>query len=85
MHYVYILRSKTNNNVYIGSTSDLKRRFKEHATGQCGFTKPMLPVELEAYIAVKTEEKARSLEKYFKSGSGRAVLNKRILFDEASA
>jgi hypothetical protein len=36
-----------------------------------------------AYIAVRTEKKARELEKYFKTGSGRAVLKKRILTDEA--
>lgn len=35
--------------------------------------------ELEAYVAVKTEQKARQLEKYFKTGSGKAVLYKRIL------
>lgn len=35
--------------------------------------------KLEAYVAVKTEKKAQELEKYFKTGSGRAVLNKRIL------
>jgi len=31
------------------------------------------------YIAVQTERKARELEKYFKIGSGKAVLYKRIL------
>jgi len=39
---------------------------------------------LEAFIAVKTESKARELEKYFKTGSGKAILKKRILTDEAT-
>ena len=38
---------------------------------------------LVAYVAVPTERKARKLEKYFKTGSGKAVLKKRILTDEA--
>jgi hypothetical protein len=32
---------------------------------------------------VETERKARGLEKYFKTGSGKALLKKRILADEA--
>jgi hypothetical protein len=43
-------------------------------------TTPYKPFTLEAYVAVKTE---RLLEKYFKTGSGKAVLKKRILTDEA--
>jgi len=31
---------------------------------------------------VRTEEKARELEKYFKTGSGKAILKKRILTDK---
>jgi len=38
---------------------------------------------LIGYIALKDEERARALEKYLKSGSGRAFLKKRILPDEA--
>jgi len=40
---------------------------------------------LEAFIGVKTESKAREFEKYLKTGSGRAILKKRILTDEAKA
>jgi len=39
---------------------------------------------LEAFIAVKTESKAKELEKYLKTGSGRAILKKRILVGKAS-
>ena len=37
--------------------------------------------EIVAYIAVQTEDQARQLEKYFKTGSGKAILRKRILAD----
>jgi hypothetical protein len=34
---------------------------------------------LRTYVAVETETKARELEKYFKSGSGKAIAIKRFL------
>lgn len=79
MWYVYILKSKKHDWHYIGSTEDLKKRFKSHNQGENQSTKHYAPFELEAYVAVKTETKARKLEKYFKTGSGRAILMKRIL------
>ncbi len=77
--YVYILQSSKNSEIYIGSTNDLKRRFNDHNEGLCKSTKFGIPWTLEMSIAVKTEEKARELEKYFKSGSGKAILKKRFL------
>ena len=82
MWFVYILRSIHKKYTYIGSTNDLSRRLNEHNSGLSKSTKPYAPFEIEAYIAVKTEAKARELEKYFKTGSGKAVLKKRILTDE---
>jgi putative endonuclease len=37
------------------------------------------PPILKSYLAVQTEERARSLERYFKSGSGKALAKKRFL------
>ena len=84
MWYVYGLRCK-DGSLYIGSTNNLARRLEEHTQGESLSTKFKLPVKLEFSIAVKTDAKARELEKYCKTGSGRAVLNKRILTDEAPA
>jgi len=77
--YVYILKSKNQDWHYIGSTGDLGTRFKSHNEGKNCATKAYAPFKLEAYVAVSTQEKAKKLEKYFKTGSGRAVLKKRIL------
>ncbi len=85
MYYVYILKSIKYNFIYVGSTNDIKRRFEEHNEGLSKSTAPYRPFDLNAFIAVKTQKKARELEKYFKSGSGKAILKKRILVDEASA
>ncbi len=84
MWYVYFLNSLSHNFLYVGSTNNLARRLEEHNNGLSVSTKHYLPFEIEAYIAVKTESKARELEKYFKSGSGKAILKKRILTDEAT-
>ena len=79
MYYVYILRSKKKDWQYIGSTANLSERVKDHNEGNNQSTKHYAPFELAAFVAVQTEKKARELEKYFKTGSGRAVLNKRFL------
>lgn len=79
MWYVYILRSERDGDLYIGSTNDLKRRVREHNSGSVTATAPRIPFHLEAYFAVGTEQKARELEQYSKSGSGHAFLNKRVL------
>jgi putative endonuclease len=83
MWYVYFIKSKIHDFLYIGSTDELERRIKEHNEGKCVSTKAYCPFKLEAYIAVMSKKKARELEKYFKSGSGKAILKKRILSDEA--
>ena len=63
----------------------MHRRMLEHTQGVCQSTKAYRPLQLIGYVAVLTEEKARNLEKYFKTGSGKAILRKRILTDEALA
>jgi putative endonuclease len=79
MWYVYVLRSGKDNNLYVGSTNDLKRRLSGHNSFKVDSTKSGVPLTLEAYVAVKDETKAVKLEQYFKTGSGKAVLTKRIL------
>ena len=37
-----------------------------------------MPVTLKSYIAAQTEKSARELEKFYKSGSGKAFANKRL-------
>ncbi len=72
MWYVYFLQL-SNGDIYVGSTNELKRRFSSHQAGHVLSTKAYLPVMLRSYVAAETEEHARELEVYFKSGSGKAV------------
>ena len=78
MWYVYF-RELRNRDIYIGSTDDLRRRFKSHQQGHVVSTQQHLPVALCSYIAIADEVTARSLERYFKSGSGKAFAKKRFL------
>lgn len=78
MYYVYFLEL-SNSDIYIGFSSDLKKRFKAHNDSQVPSTARFLPAKLKCFVAVETKEKAIALEKYFKSGSGKAVALKRFL------
>jgi putative endonuclease len=79
MYYVYFISSQIKDFLYVGSTNDIKRRLTEHNEGLVQSTKHYKPFNLEGYIAVKSESHARELEKYFKTGSGRAILLKRLI------
>jgi len=78
MWYVYFLKL-ANGDIYVGSTNDLRRRFNSHQLGEVVSTKNYLPAVLRSYIAVTDEATARRLERYFKSGSGKAFAKKRFL------
>jgi putative endonuclease len=77
--YVYILCSKKDNTIYVGLTKDLSKRITEHNNGLSKYTKTKLPWELLWYCVFFDRRKARSFEKYLKSGSGRAFLYKRLI------
>ncbi|WP_095201065.1 GIY-YIG nuclease family protein [Mesorhizobium carmichaelinearum] len=77
MWYVYFLQLR-NGDIYVGSTNDLRRRFESHRSGHVVSTKANLPVTLKTYVAVETEANARQLERYFKTGSGKAFASKRF-------
>jgi len=79
MYYVYILKSKTDNNFYTGSTNNLKCRFYEHNSGLVFSTKTRKPFELIYYEAYRDEKDARKREKNLKLKSKAfAQLKKRI-------
>ena len=75
--YVYFLLL-SNGDVYVGSTNDLRRRVTSHQRGNVVSTRAHLPCSLRTYVAVQEERTAGTLERYFKSGSGKAFANKRF-------
>ena len=79
MYWVYILKSKTNNSLYVGSTSDLKRRIKEHNDGKSIYTKRYMPwdmIYLEGYFSKDDALKREHNLKYF--GKAYTQLKSRI-------
>lgn len=79
MYYVYVLKSKKIEKFYTGVTGDLKRRMKEHNSGNSDFTAWSGPYELVWYGAFSSKEKAYEFEAYLKSSSGFAFRNKRLV------
>ena len=76
MHYVYILKSKKYNEVYTGSTSNLKERVIEHNSGKSSHTKKFKPWKLVTYFAFEDKVTAQNFEEYLKTGSGIAFSRK---------
>ena len=66
MYYVYIIKSKKNDKLYIGYTNDLKRRFQEHNEGKSTYTKKFTPWTLMCYEAYLSSEDARERERQLK-------------------
>ena len=79
MFYLYVLKSKKDDKLYIGSTNDLRKRFREHNQKLNKSTKYRTPLVLVYYEAYRAEKDARMREsrlKQFKNSY--AELKKRI-------
>lgn len=69
MFYVYILKSRKDNKIYIGYTNDLRRRKSEHDAGESQSTKGRRPLDLIYYEAYLSKEDAMKREVMLKKGS----------------
>lgn len=79
MHYVYVLKSKKDNQLYTGLTTDLRRRFAEHNAGASKSTAYRGPFELLYYEAYAVQADARSREFKLKNSHGaRTALRRRL-------
>ena len=79
MYKVYILESLKDKTRYIGVTSDLVNRLKEHNNGESTYSKTKLPYKLIWFSAFPDKTKALAFEKYLKHGSGHAFSKKHLL------
>ncbi|MDP1688712.1 MAG: GIY-YIG nuclease family protein [bacterium] len=77
MHYVYSLKCK--DGFYVGCTDNIQERLERHHKGSVPATANRLPANLEFYFAIECKYKAFEFEKYLKSGSGRAFINKHLV------
>ena len=58
--------------MYVGYTTNLDNRLKEHNSGECIHTNKYKPWKLRTYISFDNKEQAIIFERYLKSGSGRS-------------
>ncbi len=78
MFYVYLLENK-NSKIYVGYSSDLKQRLKDHNLGRSKFTSRFRPWKLVYYEAYFNEKDAKKREMQIKNyGSILVQLKKRI-------
>jgi putative endonuclease len=79
MFYVYALKSTRFNRVYVGLTSNLNSRIKEHNSGKTKSTKFYAPWTLFYHEELDSRSAARIREKQLKSGSGKEYLLGKLL------
>ena len=78
MNYTYVLFSERDGWFYTGSTTDLRRRVKQHVGGRVGSTVSRAPVVLIYYEACIELDDARRRERFLKIGEGKWYLNNRL-------
>lgn len=76
--FVYILLCSDGKS-YVGCTGNLEQRMERHSKGQVEYTKGRLPIHIITYTVFTDKYLAFKFEKYLKSGSGRAFMQKRLL------
>lgn len=74
-YYVYILLSSLDKNLYIGFTSNLKKRLQKHARGDVVSTKNRGYLKLIHYEYFINKEDAQAREIFLKSGYGHKQLD----------
>ena len=73
MKYVYMLESvQAPERHYVGRTSDLRRRVKDHNDKQSAHTSKFGAWRLRSYVGFADHDAADRFERYLKTGSGRA-------------
>lgn len=79
MFYVYVLKSRKDESLYIGFAPDLKVRFVKHMQGLVKSTKNLRPLELVYYEAYRAKSDAMKREKQLKRfAKGYKMLKSRI-------
>lgn len=66
MYHVYLLKSKKDDRLYIGYTSDVERRLQAHNAGLVTYTRKYLPWVLVYYESFRSLEDAKKREKALK-------------------
>ena len=74
----YVLKSERDGHLYIGFTSNLEKRVKEHNRGKVRSTKSRKPLNLVYFEEHDDRTLARKREILLKSGQGRLFLKSKL-------
>ncbi|TKJ40672.1 hypothetical protein CEE37_06835 [candidate division LCP-89 bacterium B3_LCP] len=66
-YWTYVLKSKSDGKLYIGSTADLERRLERHNSGRVTSTKGGVPWDIIGHFEHKDRAQAVRMEKKLKS------------------
>ncbi len=72
--YVYVLKSEATMKPYVGHTSKINTRLKEHNSGKSKSTKSGIPWKLVYCREFETRSEAMKCERYYKTVGGRIEL-----------
>jgi len=78
MYYVYVLHSIKDNGFYIGFSTNLRTRLRQHQDGENFATSHRGPWKLIYYEAYTEREDAEGREQFLKSGAGRRFLRTQL-------
>ena len=77
-HYIYVLRSLSDRQFYVGLTNKLPIRVKAHNAGLVMSTRKRAPFELIYWEGCLNRSDAARREKYLKSAWGKRYLKTRL-------
>ncbi len=77
-HFVYLLQSKLNDKMYVGYTSNIKKRLMEHNSGLNFSTKSDRPWNLIFFEGYLNIDDAKRREKYLKTNQGARLIKRMI-------
>ena len=74
MYFVYAIKSRARQYIYVGMTNNTQRRISEHNSGKERTTKRYAPFDTIYIEECSSRVEARMREKYLKSGIGKEFL-----------
>ncbi len=77
-HYVYVLRSFADKQLYVGLTNNVPERLRMHNAGLVSSTKLRVPFELVYWEGCLKRGDAAQREKYLKTAWGKRYLKLRL-------
>lgn len=81
MHFVYVLKSLKDGELYVGRAKELKERLVEHSKGRVASTKNRRPLKFIYCEMSNNIRDAAHREKYLKTAWGKRYLKQRTKYD----